>query len=149
MDVLRWPGGQNVRDLGGRALRAGGRTPFGKVFRSAAPEHLTDEGWAAAKAVACGLWWTCVTHRPKRSATRTIRSSGPSRCTALLFVPAPTEDPDGAEFLQVCGRSWTIRAAGPTTRDLPRTASPPLCGPSPERTQRCSCTARAAGTAPA
>ncbi|MEU7876219.1 tyrosine-protein phosphatase [Dactylosporangium sp. NPDC049140] len=50
MDVLHWSGGRNVRDLGGRALRVGGCTPFGKVFRSAAPEHLTDEGWAAAKA---------------------------------------------------------------------------------------------------
>ena len=45
-----WPGARNLRDLGGRALRDGGVTAPGRVFRSGASEYLTDEGWRAAKA---------------------------------------------------------------------------------------------------
>ncbi|MGI5241353.1 tyrosine-protein phosphatase [Dactylosporangium sp. CA-139066] len=103
MDVLHWSGGRNVRDLGGRALRAGGCTAFGKVFRSAAPEHLTDAGWAAAKAAGVR---TVVDLRnapaeTQRRAEHPIISA--ESLQGLVFVPAPTEDPDDTEFLRVCG----------------------------------------------
>ena len=49
-DGSSWPGARNLRDLDGRVLRDGGSTVCGRVFRSAAPEYLTDEGWFAAKA---------------------------------------------------------------------------------------------------
>jgi protein-tyrosine phosphatase len=116
MDELRWPGGQNVRDLGGRALHAGGRTPFGKVFRSAAPEHLTDEGWAAAKAAGVR---TVVDLRNAPTETQRLADHPvirPESLHGLVFVPAPTDDPDDAEFLRVCGplldhpRCWADNA---------------------------------------
>jgi len=122
MDVLRWPGGRNVRDLGGRALRAGGRTPFGKVFRSAAPEYLTDDGWAAAKAAGVR---TVV---DLRNAPAETQRSGdhpiiqPESLDGVVFVPAPTEDPDDGEFLRVCGPwldhpcSWADNARLATDR---------------------------------
>jgi hypothetical protein len=115
-EVLRWPGGQNVGDLGGRALRAGGQTPFGRVFRSAAPEHLTDEGWAAAKAAGVR---TVVDLRNAPAETQRLAHHPvirPESLHGLVFVPAPTEDPDDAEFLRVCGpfldhpRCWADNA---------------------------------------
>lgn len=103
MDVLQWSGGRNVRDLGGRSLRDGGCTPFGKVFRSAAPEHLTDEGWAAVKAAGVR---TVVDLRNAPAETQR-RAEHPAVSAeslhGLVFVPAPTEDPDDTEFLRVCG----------------------------------------------
>jgi protein-tyrosine phosphatase len=42
---LGWEGAVNARDLGG--LAAGTvRTQYGRVFRSAKPEYLTDRGWS-------------------------------------------------------------------------------------------------------
>ncbi|GAA1036313.1 tyrosine-protein phosphatase [Virgisporangium ochraceum] len=101
--MLCWPGAQNVRDLGGRALRGGGRTPYGKVFRSAAPEHLTDEGWAAAKAAGVR---TVVDLRNAPAETQRLADHPvilPESLHGLIFVATPTEDPDDAEFLRVCG----------------------------------------------
>lgn len=112
-DTVRWPGARNVRDLGGRALRAGGHTPFGRVFRGAAPEHLTDDGWTAAKAAGVR---TVVDLRNAPAETRRTAdhpSIRPESLHGLVFVPAPTEDPEDAEFRRVCGphldhpRSWT------------------------------------------
>ena len=100
MDVLHWPGGRNVRDLGGRALRSGGCTPFGKVFRSAAPEHLTDEGWAAAKAAGVR---TMVDLRNAPAETQRLADHPVISAESLhdlIFVPAPIEDPDDTEFLR-------------------------------------------------
>ncbi|BFU43201.1 tyrosine-protein phosphatase [Krasilnikovia sp. MM14-A1004] len=116
MGALHWPGGRNVRDLGGRALRTGGRTPFGRVFRSAAPEHLTDDGWTAAKAAGVR---TVVDLRNAPAETQRAGDHPiirPESLHGLVFVPAPTEDPDDAEFLRVCGpsldhpRSWADNA---------------------------------------
>jgi len=113
---LDWPGARNLRDLGGRALRDGGVTAPGRVFRSGAPEYLTDEGWR--KAQAAGLR-TVIDLRNAPAETRrapdrpTIR---PESLSGLVFVPAPTEDPGDAEFLRVCGpwldhpRSWADNA---------------------------------------
>ncbi|MEU4215968.1 tyrosine-protein phosphatase [Actinoplanes sp. NPDC026623] len=103
MDMPAWPGGRNVRDLGGRALRAGGHTPFGRVFRSAAPEHLTDDGWIAAKAAGVR---TVVDLRNAPAETRRTADHPvvrPESLRGLTFMPAPTEDPEDAEFLRVCG----------------------------------------------
>ncbi len=116
MDVLRWPGGRNVRDLGGRALRAGGRTPFGKVFRSAASEHLTDEGWAAAKAAGVRTVVDLRNAPAETGRTGDHPVVRPASLHGLVFVLAPTEDPDDGEFLRVCGpwldhpRSWADNA---------------------------------------
>jgi protein-tyrosine phosphatase len=121
-DALSWPGGRNVRDLGGRALRGGGVTVAGRVFRSAAPEYLTDEGWAAAKAAGVR---TVVDLRNAPAETRRTPEH-PVVCResldGLVFVPAPTEDPDDAEFLRICGqwldhpRSWADNARLAPTR---------------------------------
>lgn len=113
---MSWPGARNLRDLGGRPLRDGGTTAYGRVFRSAAPEHLTDEGWAAAKA---GGVRTVVDLRNAPAETRRTPDHPairPESLDGVVFVPAPTEDPDDAEFLRVCGpwldhpRSWTDNA---------------------------------------
>ncbi|GIH02249.1 protein-tyrosine-phosphatase [Rhizocola hellebori] len=109
---LSWPGGRNIHDLGGRELRDGGTTCFGRVYRSAAPEYLTDEGWVHAKAA--GLR-TIVDLRNAPAETQRTADHPivrPESLGGLDFVCAPTEDPDDVEFLRVCGpwldhpRSW-------------------------------------------
>jgi protein-tyrosine phosphatase len=117
-----WPGGRNVRDLGGRALRGGGVTASGRVFRSAAPEYLTDEGWRAAKTA--GVRMVVDLRNAPAETQRTpehpvIRSDS---LDGLVFVHAPTEDPDDVEFLRICGpwldhpRSWEDNARLARTR---------------------------------
>jgi hypothetical protein len=44
---LRVDGLFNARDLGGLALRTGGATPRGRVFRSEGVDRLTADGWQA------------------------------------------------------------------------------------------------------
>jgi protein-tyrosine phosphatase len=111
-----WPGARNLRDLGGRALRNGGLTVSGRVFRSGAPEYMTDAGWRNAKAA--GLRTVIDLRNAPAETGRapdhpTIR---PDSLSGLVFVPAPTEDPGDAEFLRVCGpwldhpRSWAENA---------------------------------------
>ncbi|WP_344127447.1 tyrosine-protein phosphatase [Luedemannella flava] len=119
---LSWPGARNLRDLGGRVLRHGGTTAQGRVFRSAAPEYLSDDGWAAAKAAGVR---TVVDLRNAPAETRRtpehpiIRSAS---LDGLVFVAAPTEDPDDVEFLRVCGpwldhpRCWVDNARLARTR---------------------------------
>jgi protein-tyrosine phosphatase len=119
---LDWPGARNLRDLGGRALRGGGVSVSGRLFRSAAPEYFTDAGWTAAKVA--GLR-TVVDLRNAPAETQrgpdhpTIR---PESLHGLVFVSAPTEDPEDAEFLRVCGpwldhpRSWVDNARLAPTR---------------------------------
>ncbi|MFC7484305.1 tyrosine-protein phosphatase [Luedemannella flava] len=51
------------------------------MFRSAAPEYLSDDGWAAAKAAEYARWWTCATPQQRRGARQSTRSSGPHRWT--------------------------------------------------------------------
>jgi protein-tyrosine phosphatase len=145
---LGWPGGRNLRDLGGRALRTGATTVYGRVFRSAAPEYLTDEGWAVAKAAGVR---TVVDLRNAPTETQRMADHPDVRAESLdglALVSAPTEDPDDAEFLYA-GRGWTIRARGSTTRGSPRLGSRQSCGPSPALRPACSSTAPAAGIAPA
>jgi protein-tyrosine phosphatase len=102
-DVLSWTGARNLRDLGDRALRDGGITARGRVFRSAAPEYLTDEGWVAGKMA--GLR-TVVDLRNAPAETRRTPDHPvirPESLDGLVFMSAPTEDPDDVEFLRVCG----------------------------------------------
>lgn len=115
-DGVRWPGARNLRDLGGRALRDGGVTLSGRVLRSAAPEFLTDAGWAAAKAA--GLRTVIDLRNAPAETGRTAEHPVilPESPAGLTFVNAPAEDPDDAEFLRVCGpwldhpRSWADSA---------------------------------------
>lgn len=44
---LAFEGCGNVRDLGGLALRGGGRTRFGEIVRADHPRKLTANGWGA------------------------------------------------------------------------------------------------------
>lgn len=72
------------------------------MFRSAAPEFMTDQGWRAAKAA--GL----RTVIDLRNAVEAGRGQGhpvisTESLDGLVFVPAPTEDPGDAGFLRVCG----------------------------------------------
>src|SRR3712207_6362308 len=108
MDMLWWPGGRNVRDLGGKTLRTGDRTPFGKVYRSAAPEYLTDDGWAAAKAAGVRTVVDLRNAPAETQRTGDHPSIQPESLEGVVFVPAPTEDPDDGEFLRVCG-PWLDR----------------------------------------
>ena len=98
-----WPGGRNLRDLGGRALRRRGVTARGRVFRSGAPEYLTGQGWRQARAA--GLRTVVdLRNAPAETGRRPGHPViGPQSLSGLVFVPAPTEDPGDAEFLQVCG----------------------------------------------
>jgi protein-tyrosine phosphatase len=111
-----WSGARNLRDLGGRALRDGGVTACGRVFRSGAPEYLTDQGWRQAKAA--GLRTVIdLRNTPVETGRRPGHPAiGAQSLSGLAFVPAPTEDPGDAEFLRVCGpwldhpRSWAGNA---------------------------------------
>lgn len=111
-DGLFWPGGRNVRDLGGRALRGTGTTAHGRVFRAAAPEYLTDDGWAAAKAAGVRTVVDLRNAPAETGRTPDHPVIRPESLDGLAFVAAPTEDPDDAGFLRVCGpwldhpRSW-------------------------------------------
>jgi hypothetical protein len=111
-----------LRDLGGRELREEGTTECGRLFRSAAPEYLTDEGWVAAKAA--GMRTVVDLRNAPAETGRTpdhpiIR---PESLDGLVFVSAPTEDPDDVEFLRVCGpwldhpRCWIDNARLAPTR---------------------------------
>lgn len=53
---VAWDGARNLADLGGLPLVDGGTTVQGRVWRSAAPEWMTDAGWHVA--LADGL--TCI-----------------------------------------------------------------------------------------
>jgi len=112
----RWPGARNLHDLGGRPLQAGGTTVCGRVFRSAAAEHLTDEGWTAARE--CGVR-TVIDLRNAPLETRRgphHPSVAAESYEGLTFVSAPVDAPENPDFLRVCGpwldrpRSWTGNA---------------------------------------
>jgi hypothetical protein len=111
-----WRGARNLHDLGGRALGDGRVTTSGRVFRSGAPEYLTDEGWQQAKAA--GLRTVIdLRNAPAETGRGPDHPAiGPESLSGLAFVQAPTEDPDDTEFLRVCGpwldhpRSWADNA---------------------------------------
>lgn len=110
-----WEGVRNAADLGGLPLVDGGVTAFGRVWRSAATEWMTERGWAEARADGLA---TVVDLRNGRERGRR-RHHPVVNDTArgeVRLVRAPTEDPDDADFLEECGRwldhprSWTPNA---------------------------------------
>lgn len=97
-----WDGARNLADLGGLPLLSGGTTAAGRVYRSAAPEWLTDQGWDDARAT--GLT-TVIDLRNERERGRTdqhpvLDAQVPP---GITVVSAPTEDPDDEEFMSECG----------------------------------------------
>ena len=114
---VTWDGVRNAADLGGLPLVDGGSAVHGRVWRSAAPEWITDDGWSAARAA--GL--TCVVDL-RNDVERGRRPEHPvvSDAAAVAAYAAPTEDPDDPGFLEECGpwldhpRSW-----GPNLRRYP------------------------------
>lgn len=112
MKVPAWDGARNVADLGGLPLVGGGRTAHGRVWRSAAPEWMTSQGWRTAREA--GL--ACVVDL-RNDAERGRRDHHPvvadDAVGDVAVVPAPTEDPDDPGFLEECGpwldhpRSWS------------------------------------------
>lgn len=103
-DGPAWEGARNLADLGGLPLEGGGHTAYGVVWRSGAPDEVTDHGWADARAV--GLRRVV----DLRNAVEREQAVAPE---GVDVVHAPTEDPYDEEFLAECGpwldhpRSWT------------------------------------------
>ncbi len=106
-----WDGARNLADLGGLPLCTGSRTVSGKVFRSAAPEWMTDQGWVDARAARLAA---VIDLRNEKERGRREQHPVLHRAAAadIAVVHTPTEDPDDAEFLAECGpwldhpRSW-------------------------------------------
>ena len=96
-----WDGAFNLFDAGG-VLTSRGVTRSGVVFRSGRPETLTDQGWQDARRD--GLR-TIIDLRNERERGR--RDHDPvideAAAAGILVIATPTEDPDDAEFMRVCG----------------------------------------------
>ncbi|UYO97727.1 tyrosine-protein phosphatase [Microbacterium sp. M28] len=97
-----WEGAFNLRDLGGLPLADGGATAHGRVYRSGRTETLTDAGWSALRAAGVR---TIVDLRnaPERARRDTDPVLVTEHAAGVVVVHAPTEDPDDAEFMRVCG----------------------------------------------
>lgn len=99
-----WEGARNLADLGGLPLQGGGRTAYGVVWRSGAPDDVSAQGWADARAA--GLR-RIVDLRNAVEREQEVTPDG------IEVVHAPTEDPEDEDFLAECGpwldhpRSWT------------------------------------------
>jgi len=106
-----WDGARNLGDLGGWPRAGGRRTKPGRVFRSAAPEWLTDRGWADARAA--GLATVVdLRNEMERGRTEVHPVVATDAMAGITVVHTPTEDPSDAQFLAECGpwldhpRSW-------------------------------------------
>lgn len=116
---MTWAGARNAADLGGLPRVGGGTTAHGRVWRSAAPEWMTDEGWRAARAagVACVV---DLRNEPERGRRPQHPDVDDEEIAHVPVVSTPTEDPDDPDFLEECGpwldhpRSW-----GPNLRRYP------------------------------
>jgi protein-tyrosine phosphatase len=107
-----WDGARNVGDLGGLPRDSGGTTRPGRVYRSAAPEWMTDRGWDDARAV--GLTTVIdLRNEMERGRTDAHPAVAAGAMAGVRVVHAPTEDPHDEQFLAECGpwldhpRSWT------------------------------------------
>ncbi|GAB3029486.1 protein-tyrosine-phosphatase [Nocardioides flavus (ex Wang et al. 2016)] len=107
----RWDGARNLGDLGGLPLTSGGTTRTGRVYRSAAPEWVTDRGWADAKAD--GLTAVIdLRNEMERGRTDVHPTVAAGVMDGIDVIHAPTEDPEDEQFLDECGpwldhpRSW-------------------------------------------
>ena len=99
---MAWDGALNLRDLGGLPLVGGGSTVPGRVFRSGAPEWMTSLGWT--QAAAAGLTRRVDLRNTDEIGRHPHHPSVPGSDTVFLdVVNAPTENPDDAEFMEVCG----------------------------------------------
>lgn len=106
-----WDGARNLGDLGGLSLAGGGNTKVGRVYRSAAPEWMTNQGWADARRAGLG---TVIDLRNEMERGRADLHPvvAPDVMTGITVVHAPTEDPQDEQFLTECGpwldhpRSW-------------------------------------------
>lgn len=97
-----WDGAFNLRDLGGLPLRGGGTTAAGRVYRSGRPETLTDAGWDALRTA--GVTTVIdLRNSPERARRETDPQVSPDCSAGVELVHAPTEDPEDAEFMRVCG----------------------------------------------
>lgn len=97
-----WDGAFNLWDLGGIARRDGTVTACGRAFRSGAPEHLTEQGWADARLAGVT---TVVDLRNERERVRQPwhPAVGVGSLDGIAVIACPTEDPDDAAFMSVCG----------------------------------------------
>ena len=100
---MTWHGAFNLRDLGGLPFADGGTTRAGRVFRSGAPEWMTERGWDDARDAGLS---TIVDLRNAPSETQRLPHHpvvAPSAMDFVSVVSAPTENPDDEEFMRVCG----------------------------------------------
>ena len=100
---MSWHGAFNLRDLGGLPLVDGGTTVQGRVFRSGAPEWMTERGWADARQAGLS---TVVDLRNAPSETQRLPHHPvvtPHARSFVTVVSTPTEDPDDEAFMEVCG----------------------------------------------
>ena len=98
-----WHGAFNLRDLGGLPLIDGGATVSGRVFRSGAPEWMTERGWDDAHQAGLS---TVIDLRNTPSETQRLPHHpvvAPSAMSFVTVVSTPTEDPDDEAFMEVCG----------------------------------------------
>lgn len=106
-----WDGARNLGDLGGLPRTGGRRTTHGRVFRSAAPEWLTDRGWADARAAGVATV-VDLRNEMERGRTEIHPVVVADAMAGITVVRTPTEDPLDAQFLAECGpwldhpRSW-------------------------------------------
>jgi protein tyrosine phosphatase (PTP) superfamily phosphohydrolase (DUF442 family) len=99
---VSWDGARNLIDLGGLPLVGGGETAYGRVWRSAAPEWMTYDGWVAARADGLA---TVVDLRNAEEAGRTEEHPAvPDEALAgVAVLRTPTEDPHDPAYLEACG----------------------------------------------
>lgn len=99
---MTWDGARNLIDLGGLPLVDGGETAYGRVWRSAAPEWMTYDGWRAAHAD--GLATVVDLRNVEEVGRREEHPAVPAEALAgVAVVRAPTEDPHDPAFLEACG----------------------------------------------
>lgn len=97
-----WDGAFNLRDLGGLPLIGGGTTVQGRVYRSGRPETLTDAGWAALRSAGVRTI-VDLRNEPERARRDADPVLSDDAAAGVSIVHAPTENPDDAEFMRVCG----------------------------------------------
>lgn len=110
-DGPAWDGARNLADLGGLSLAGGATTRHGRVYRSAAPEWMTAQGWEQARHA--GLTDVVDLRNEMERGRGEQHPPVPEAALADITVThAPTEDPDDPTFLTTCGpwldhpRSW-------------------------------------------
>ncbi|WP_285104776.1 tyrosine-protein phosphatase [Promicromonospora sp. MEB111] len=96
-----WDGAVNLRDLGGLPLEDGGTTAAGRVWRSGAPEPMTQTGWA--EAVDVGLTTVVDLRNPAEVKQAHDLMPDAVRPRELVTHNTPTEDPGDPHFLETCG----------------------------------------------